>query len=175
MKNYIFLIFLMILWTSDGQAQESLNQKTIDSLMGLSFDEFDQNMEGGWRLYANRMDFDSATQLIKLYLDKHPDLKSNEREVMSFHCGQMLALMDKNLDAIPYMEASKKKNEDVMQWNIYVDATIAFLKKDKEAFSLKIKELEEKSIMPEDQNRNLMLLKRLEESFDKTYADALKL
>lgn len=174
MKKLILFVLLIALSTTKTFSQSELNQRTIDSLMNLSFEEFDQNMQGGWRIYANNQDFKSATDLIKLYLEQHNELESGQRQVMSFHCGQMLALMDKNQEAIPYMEASKK-TDDVMQWNEYVDATIAFLRKDREAFNAKKNELIQKSMMPIDQNKNLNVLNRLEANFDKTYQEALML
>ena len=174
MKKLIPFVLLIVLSTTEAFSQSELNKRTIDSLMNLSFEEFDQNMQGGWRMYANNQDFKSATDLIKLYLEQHNELEAGQREVMSFHCGQLLALMDKNQEAIPYMKASKK-TEDVMQWNIYVDATIAFLRKDREAFNAKKTELAQKSMMPLDQNKNLNVLNLLEANFESTYQEALML
>lgn len=174
MKTSLLLAFALLLSTIHSYAQSELKQQTIDSLMKLSFDEFDQDMEGGWRYYSNKEDFETATVLIKLYLKKHPEIEVSKRGVMSFHCGQMLALLDKNEEAIPYMEASKKKEKDVMNWDVYVDATVAFLKKDREAFDKKKSELKEKSVFPPDQNRNLIFLNKLETNFDKTYLEAIK-
>ena len=62
-----------------------------------------------------------------------------------------------------------------MQWNIYVDATIAFLRKDREAFNAKKTELAQKSMMPLDQNKNLNVLNLLEANFESTYQEALML
>ena len=138
MKTILSLVLIIAFAFTPAVAQSSLNQKTIDSLMALSFDEFDQNMAGGWRYYADKGDLETASELIKLYLSNHPEIESSHRRVMNFHCGQMLAMMNKNMEAIPYMEASKNTEKDIMQWNIYVDATISFLRKDRDVFDEKI-------------------------------------
>ncbi|MCA0131704.1 hypothetical protein [Winogradskyella alexanderae] len=174
MKKSVLIVFTAIICALQAHSQSELSQKTIDSIMELSFYEFDQNMDGGWRYYSNKEDFESATTLIKLYLEKHQDIESAKRGIISFHCGQMLALLDKNEEAIPYMEASKMKENDVMNWDVYVDATIAFLKKERETFDKKKAELKEKSRLPQDQNRNLIFLNKLEAHFDKTYMQAVR-
>ena len=174
MKKSLVIVYALLACVFQSHSQSELRQQTIDSIMNLSFDEFDQNMEGGWRYYSNKEDFKTATNLIKLYLEKHPEIESTKRGVISFHCGQMLALLDKNEEAIPYMEASKMKENDVMNWDVYVDATIAFLRKDRAAFDKKKSELKKKSVFPEDQNRNLIFLNKLEAHFNKTYQDAMK-
>ena len=71
------------------------------------------------------------------------------------------------------MEASKK-DDDVMSWNTYVEATVAFLKKDKELLSQKREELEKNSVMPAASDKNLILIKKLEANIDKSYLGALQ-
>jgi len=126
MKKSILIVFTIMLFTVQAYSQSELRQQTIDSIMELSFDEFDQKMDGGWRYYSNKDDFESATTLIKLYLKKHKDFEPAKQRIISFHCGQMLALLNKNEEAIPYMKASKMHENDVVNWDVYVDATIAF-------------------------------------------------
>ncbi|NNF81853.1 MAG: hypothetical protein HKM99_03860, partial [Flavobacteriaceae bacterium] len=167
MKILIALIIVLLIMGCEGKAND--DKKLQDSLMSLSFDEFDQTMDGGWRTYAQNEDYETATKLIKIYLEKE-GLEPFQLRVLNFHCGQMLALMNENEEAIPHMEASFKSEEDVMHWNVYVEATIAFLRKDRETFDLKKQELMEKSVFP-DGDSNLKVLELLENSFDSTYKE----
>ncbi|MCX2718456.1 hypothetical protein [Lentiprolixibacter aurantiacus] len=165
MKNITGILFLSLL--SYAVSAQELKQSEIDSLMSLDFQEFDQDMQGGWRYYGNKMQFDLAASLIKTYLEQHPEIKKNEAEVMRWHAGQMYAMAGENELAIPLMESSRKE-EDLMRWNEYLDATVAFLKKDRKTFDENIK-----AVASFANNPNLRLLKILEANFDKSYREAL--
>lgn len=162
------LIAISALFSLTSMAQE-LTQTQIDSLMALGFEAFDQDMEGGWRYYGNQMEFATAADLIQRYLKQHPEIEEHQQAVMHWHAGQMLALDGQNDMAVLEMEASRKEN-DVMLWNEYLDATVAFLEKDRQTFETNLKALEAMG-----NNPNLKLLKILEANFDKTYREALEL
>lgn len=166
MKTNLF-IFLFTLLTLSVSSQQ-LKQSEIDSLMALDFEAFDQDMQGGWRHYGNQMQFGTAASLIKTYLEYHPEIDENKAEVMRWHAGQMYAMAGENELAIPLLESSRKK-EDFMRWNEYLDATVAFLKKDRKAFDENIK-----AVASFANNPNLRLLKILEANFDKSYREALE-
>ena len=170
----LFLILTTLFFqTGTSFAQTSLSKEERQRLMSLDFEAFDQDMQGGWRTFANEEQFELAADLIVEYLGLHQDLDDGQLSVMNFHVGQMYALAGENAKAVPYMKASKKTN-DVMAWNAYVDATIAFLEKNKEMMEIKRKELEIGSVMPAANNKNLILIKKLEANFDKSYLDAIR-
>ena len=160
------LIFILLAVQQYGQ---ELKQSEIDSLMALDFKAFDQDMQGGWRYYANQENFITAASLIEAYLEQHPKTDVFERQTMSWHAGQMLAMGGQQEGAIPLMEESRKGKDDFMLWNPYLDATIAFLKKDRPAFDSNLK-----AVSAMSNNPNLPLLRILEEHFDKTYREALE-
>lgn len=166
MKTAVFLLlFSMLSLKVSGQ---ELKQSEIDSLMALDFQAFDQDMQGGWRFYGNKMQFGLAASLIKTYLELHPEVEKNQEAVMRWHAGQMYAMDGQNELAIPMMEASRKEN-NIMMWNEYLDATVAFLKKDRKAFDANLKAMESFTGNP-----NMRLLKILEANFDKSYREALE-
>lgn len=172
--RYIFILLIaLVSHTSVTLAQTSISTEERQRLMSLDFEAFDQDMNGGWRTYGNQLEFELAAGLIEEYMTLHPEIEEGQLSVMKWHTGQMYALADKNEKAIPFMEASKKE-EDVMSWNTYVDATIAFLKKDKDGLIEKRKELEKSSMMPADSNKNLILIKKLEANLQKTYLEAIR-
>ena len=172
--RYIFLLLIaLVANTSVTQAQTSISKEERQRLMSLDFEAFDQDMQGGWRTYGNQLKFELAAGLIEEYIGLHPEIEEGQLSVMKWHAGQMYALADKNEKAIPFMEASKKE-EDVMSWNTYVEATIAFLKKDKELLAQKREELEMNSVMPAASDKNLILIKKLEANLEKSYLEALQ-
>lgn len=172
--RYIFILLIaLVSHTSVSLAQTSISTEERQRLMSLDFEAFDQDMNGGWRTYGNQLEFELAAGLIEEYMTLHPKIEDDQLSVMKWHAGQMYALADKNEKAISFMEASKKE-EDVMSWNTYVDATIAFLKKDKQLLAEKREELEKNSVMPAASDKNLILIKKLEANIDKSYLEALQ-
>lgn len=141
----------------------------MDSLMALDFEAFDQDMQGGWRYYANQKKFGVAASLIESYLERHPEMSDFQKGVMSWHAGQLLAMDGQEARAIPLMEKSRKESDDFMLWNSYLDATIAFLKKDRPTFEANLQ-----AVAAMSNNPNLPVLRILEQHFDKRYRQALE-
>ncbi len=173
MRIFLLILTTLFFQTATSLAQTTLSKEDRQHLMSLDFEAFDQDMNGGWRTCANQQEFELAAGLIEEYIELHPEIEKGELSVMKWHTGQMYALADKNDKAIPFMEASKK-DDDVMSWNTYVEATVAFLKKDKELLAQKREELEKNSVMPAASDKNLILIKKLEANIDKSYLGALQ-
>lgn len=123
---------------------------------------FDQTAQG-WR----SLPLHKQSEILKLYIDKHIKngefINSNSDKVdpsiLIWHLGQILAFQSRYQQAINWMTLSKNKDSD---WNDYVDATIAFIKKDKKAFdkiNIRI-------------NNNSDTLIRLKNNWNKEYKDA---
>ena len=167
MKYMVFLLVLILV--SAGIRAQEPDAGKVDSLMALDFQAFDQDMEGGWRYYANQKKFSEAASLIETYLERHPEISEFQKGVMSWHAGQLLAMDGQEERAIPLMEKSRKGADDFMLWNPYLDATLAFLKKDRQAFDKNLK-----AVSAMSNNPNLPLLQILEQHFDKSYREALE-
>lgn len=109
-------------------------------MLALSEDAFDQDLKGGWRVVASQKDCQLvAADLIRDYRELRGP---HSWRVMFWHEGQMRAMGGETQAAIPLMERSKiVREEESRGWNEYVDATIAFLRKDRAAFEKAFAEL----------------------------------
>jgi hypothetical protein len=98
------------------------------ALMALDEHSFDQDVTGGWRTLANISDCqDVAADIIRDYRESH-HLTTG---ILYWHEGQLRAVANHYEQAVPLLEKSRKPAmEDLAGWNLYVDATIAFLQKD---------------------------------------------
>jgi hypothetical protein len=102
-----------------------------ERLLSLELAEFDQDLNGGWRRIA-AMPYcaEDAADLIEEYRRRR-DAKDI---TLTFHEGQLRARAGQTDRAIDLFEASLKPPErDGFGWNHYVQATIAFLERDREA------------------------------------------
>lgn len=130
------------------------------NMLQLSPFEFDQTYEG-WR---SLQDPNMQVLVLKEYIDKHIDEPGRMIEIIHFHLGQALAM--RNLDendkmyAIHHMKLSYTDEDD--EWNDYVNATIAFLKKDREEFNKYLTK----------ENYNGSVIKRLSDNFYEDYKNA---
>jgi hypothetical protein len=102
-----------------------------DGLLSLNFSEFDQNLEGGWRRVSAMPNCTlAAADLIQEYRNQ----TVGHRTTLNFHEGQLRARAGKTERSITLSQNSRKDPEkDRLGWNYYVEATIAFLKKDRNA------------------------------------------
>lgn len=101
-------------------------------LMALSFKDFDQDRNGGWRSYSYKEGCKAqAAELLKSYQKRQEDQFRQNRSTLRWHTGQVLAATGEYADAINYFKQTYKDNSEYPEWNLYVDGTIAFLEKDK--------------------------------------------
>ncbi|UZK70956.1 hypothetical protein OKW76_01835 [Sphingomonas sp. S1-29] len=143
-----------------------------DSLLTLSFDAFDQDPKGGWRALAERPGCEeAAADLIYHYRFRMAQLIP----LMTWHEAQLRAQAGADAGAIELMRQSRKPDDaDPTGWNPYVDATIAFLRKDKPAF-LAARERLRVLPKPVDQPKerawppNGHVIERLWKCFDQSY------
>lgn len=100
-------------------------------LLALDEDRFDQDFDGGWRALANRPGCKlAAADLLRDYRQAH----NNEAGILYWHEAQLRVMAGQSEAAIELMEKSRKPaDQDKAGWNAYVDASIAFLRKDRPA------------------------------------------
>lgn len=131
-----FLIALLscsLLAAFDTQAAQQTGCE-LDRARMLSLDEqqFDQDMDGGWRSLAAKRGCDLvAADLIRDWRDKH----RSSAGLLVWHEAQLRANAGQTQEAISLMAQSRRAPgvADGAGWNVYVDATIAFLRKDRAA------------------------------------------
>jgi hypothetical protein len=105
---------------------------TVDdqAMMALGIRAFDQDLEGGWRAVANRQGCrDEAADLIRRYRDNLQD----RMRLLYWHEGQLRAGLGETEAAIALFDQARRKDADEYGWNHYVDASIAFLRRDRAA------------------------------------------
>jgi len=103
-----------------------------DRAARLALDEhaFDQDMEGGWRALARDPRCHvAAADLLRDYRAAH----GNDHSILIWHEGQMRAMAGQAADAIALFDRARHPDPDGFGWNLYVDASIAFLRGDRPA------------------------------------------
>lgn len=111
----------------------------VDAMMALDLQQFDQDMDGGWRILSNRGCNAEAADLIREW--RHA--KRNHASILYWHEGQMRAFNGETQQAIALFELTYKSPEldSDFGWNHYVDGTIAFLTDDRERLTRAIEGL----------------------------------
>ena len=84
---------------------------------------------GGWRAIANRPGCElAAADLLAAYRAAHPEASA----LLAWHEGQVRATAGQYERAIPLLDQDRKPaTQDKAGWNLYVDATLALLRRDK--------------------------------------------
>lgn len=100
-------------------------------MLELDENQFDQNLSGGWRTLASTPGCElAAADLLHDYREAH----HKDSGLLYWHEAQVRAFAGQYKEAIALMEHTYKPIEhDKAGWNQYVDATIAFLRKDSAA------------------------------------------
>jgi len=132
---------LLLLHAAAARAADAAAARAADAcaydhaaLLALDEDAFDQDLAnggGGWRAIGNRPGCELvAADLLADYRAAHPDSGG----ILAWHEGQMRANAGQYAQAIPLFEAARKPaDKDMGGWNPYVDATLAFVRRDKRA------------------------------------------
>jgi hypothetical protein len=106
-----------------------------EALMALDEDHFDQDLSNGgagWRALASKPACRLvAADLVRDYRTTHTTKRAG---LLFWHEGQLRAAANDYTSAIPLLEKSREPaGDDQAGWNLYVDATVAFLRKDRAA------------------------------------------
>jgi len=112
-------------------AATALTPCTYDpKIISLGFEAFDQDMTGGWRALSGQPGCETkAADVIREYRLKH----ASQLRILFWHEGQLRAEAGDAAAAVALMEQSRTAGRDVIGWNAYVDATIAFLSSNRAA------------------------------------------
>lgn len=97
-------------------------------MMSLSLDAFDQDLGGGWRAVARTPACrKAAADLIARYRRRH-----GNATMLYWHEGQLRAQAGQTARAIRLFDRARRPAEDdLFGWNLYVDASVAFLRRDR--------------------------------------------
>lgn len=156
---------------------------------------FDQTEGQGWRPLYDANCFIEAAELLRAWQAKHGNAfdltKPRERQLartVLWHEAQMWAFGERNDVALPIFESVRRNSvgQSSKAWLLYVDGTLAFLLRDREALEVAIAELAEVPPPPGWANavgadgrpislpwpQNLDVLQGLERCWDQTYSVA---
>jgi hypothetical protein len=99
-----------------------------DEQMALSYEAFDA---GGWRELLAQGCTDAAVASLERYQAANQSrLSAEQTRELRFHVGQTLAMSGRDAESVAHFERSAGGDEE---WDAYVQATIAFLKREAEA------------------------------------------
>jgi hypothetical protein len=102
------------------------------AMLALGMDAFDQDHQGGWRPLSERPGCQvAAADLIRDYRAFLQD----RLPILYWHEGQLRAEAGQTAEAISLMDRTRREagDERAPWWNVYVDATLAFLRGDRPA------------------------------------------
>ena len=148
---------------------DETHDQVISRMLDMDHWTFDQSKEEGYQsLPTLDLQIDALRAYVKgpmesKNLKKIPKGKFHDPKTIIWHLGQALAIRGGPGDkaqAVGWMKRCDETDDD--QWNNYVDATIAFLEGDWEAFK------KHASV----ENRDPVTLERLRKGWGKSYSQA---
>lgn len=173
-KLLLLTVLLVLNLPSFTHAEECrLTSQQIQDNLKLGWNEFDQTQNAGHRAIALKGCYLEAAELIDVYNLRHRDsLEPSKLRALYFHAGQMYAYAELNDLAASRMMNSINPNEEVgpeLNWNDYVQASVAFLRSDRTTLEIFQKKLQ--SGKPTQGNKvNLGVVNNLVKCFGKPYS-----
>lgn len=154
----------------------ALGKNILSSQLGLDYDTFDQCPGEGWRKIADKGNYLEAAELIDAYEKQKQGLEDWQKLNLRFHAGQMYAFANMKELAVTRFKTTlydKEPPNYPVRWNAYVNATIAFLEKDKKKL-MEFREEIAKGPMIKDKIANLDVVDRFIKYFDEPYSVAYR-
>jgi len=133
-----------------------------EEMLQLSWREFDQSPDTGWRPYAERGEYTRAVELIEYYLSNKEGLNQGEIGYSRFHAAVLCGYEDRYEDAVALLRQSSVDSlpEGFPQtWNALVKGTLGFILKDMEAVRAARDDI---IVMPSLSSRDSSFLEALE-------------
>ncbi len=131
-RRFTLIAILLCAPATGIPADEQTCNFDEQAMLELDFDTFDQTFGSGWRAVAENDGCAlAAADLIRAYIELHDP---GER-IIVFHEAQMRAKGGETERAISLFRETRDEEgvNSAFGWNEYVDATIAFLEKDKKS------------------------------------------
>src|SRR5262249_49880189 len=101
----------------------------LEAYLSLPYKEFDATPGSGHRRFRDQpRDPAQAGALIEAYLERHPDLSSDQRTNLQGHAAQLFAMGGMNQRAVAHLDRLRAQNPN----NNWANATKAFLLFDRE-------------------------------------------
>lgn len=165
----VLLMLAAPAWATDCQ---QLYEQHLAADLALTYEQFDQTMDAGFRPLAGAGCYRQAADLIEAYIEEHDAPQRSLR----WHVAQMRAVDGDSEAAVASARSVLSETEDFteqpLRWNDYVLATIAFLEKDREALEFHRDQVALGAAEHQGNAMNLRLLDSLLRNFDQSYAYA---
>jgi hypothetical protein len=105
----------------------------LEAYLSLGYKEFDATPGSGHRRFRDQPRHPSQSgELIEAYLQRHPELPSDQRMTLEFHAAQLFAMGGMNERAITHLDRVRLATGTAGNRNPTADATKAFLLLDRE-------------------------------------------
>lgn len=173
-----------------------VDAEEFDRLMALPLQAFDQDFTGGWRPVGDKDGcHDAAGELVLAYIHYSVPSPPSDIQILRWHAGQMKAFAGQTDEALALFSGTYE-GPDSIEWNLYVDATLAFLQQDREGVEAAYDTLAKFEVPAErqaarqrflDENPNIRMpdgyvtdpinlpvIKRLRDCFDLPYKEAYR-
>lgn len=119
--------FTLVFAAAAAQPSCGYDAKT---LLALPFEQFDQDLTGGWRALENAGCRVAAAEVLRRYRNEHQPLTNGQRSLLLWHEGQVLAFSGNYRRAIPLLLAGVPIEDDG-EFTEYALGTVAFMRRDK--------------------------------------------
>lgn len=132
MKFFVIALSLAASACATSESQATCPASVDRAQLHLDYDAFDA---AGWRDLLSGGCTDSALALLSAYRDANAGrLQAAQTREINFHMGQSLALSGRDSESIAHFEHARG-GEASEEWSAYVEATLAFLRRDKAALA----------------------------------------
>lgn len=102
------------------------------AMMALPFEQFDQDLNDGWRAIEGMGCSKAAAEVLRRYREEHQQLTDPQRSLLLWHEGQVLAFLGDHQRAVPLLLAGVPI-DDKGEFTEYALGTVAFLRRDRQA------------------------------------------
>lgn len=152
-----------------------------EELLTLGYQQFDQTPGSGWRILADRKQYREAARLIETYIAQNQEM-TDQQAILHFHAAQLFAFAGDRPAAVAHLEHCRQSVprgspahiiERVECWNDYVDATKAFLERDREQLLAARERLASRPAV-QGEIPNLKIVNSLVAHFGETYSTVYK-
>lgn len=167
----VTLLFLTFSSSATANCKIALDDR-INNDLNLSYQQFDQTNNSGFRMLEASGCFAEAATLIKTYIEHNNSVEKS----LTWHLAQMEGFSGNYEQAIIHAKAVLNEAEDLskfpMHWNDFVQGNIAFWSRNKDKLKLHIQNIQKNSTFKPNVI-NLRYLNKLLSNFDSSYVNAL--
>jgi hypothetical protein len=146
-------------------------------MLELSWREFDQSLDSGWRPIADREEYARAAELIEYYLENKSGLEQGQIAYLHFHAAVLHGYEDKNEQAIEHFRSASVDSFPPgfpQSWNALVKGELAFMLKDMKGVRSARDEVAAMQSLTARDSMFLMGLELLSTKEGMSYSEAMK-